>query len=239
LVILIYRPKIIAIAGSTNKTFVKDAIKKNLLAKQIKVSANPKSYNTEIGLPLAILNLPSGYNSFKAWLPIIQKSLLSIFKKDFPKYLILEYGVASKGDMRFLTSIAKPNITIITDLTQRYLESFPSMDHLSKEYQTLIKNTQPNGLLILNFDNKRVRYLEKSARKDLKIKSFAIKKPADYQAIEVHRGKSGEIIKIKIKGEQKIKTIKLNRFGRHNIYVKLIEMIVENIIQKNRLKRRF
>jgi UDP-N-acetylmuramyl pentapeptide synthase len=60
LVLFIHKPVIIAVAGSTNKTFVRDEIRNILEKKGFSVRANPRSFNTEIGLPLAILDLPSG-----------------------------------------------------------------------------------------------------------------------------------------------------------------------------------
>src|SRR3989339_92491 len=101
LVLLIHRPTVIAISGSVNKSFFRDEIKKVLAEQGKTVRANPKNFNTEIGLPLAILNIESGYNSYRAWLPIIWKAFLAIFQKNFPEYLVLELGVSQRGDMRY------------------------------------------------------------------------------------------------------------------------------------------
>ena len=64
-----YKPFVIAVAGSTNKTVAKEYILKFLREKYGKkeVRGNPRSYTTEIGLPLAILSLESGESSFWKW----------------------------------------------------------------------------------------------------------------------------------------------------------------------------
>ena len=71
----IHRPLVIAVAGSINKPFVKMAIKDVLTEAGFKCRANPKNFNTEIGLPLAILYLESGYNSYRKWAEIVVKAL--------------------------------------------------------------------------------------------------------------------------------------------------------------------
>ncbi len=174
LVLFIYRPTIITIAGSTNKTFVKEEIKKVLKKQGLIIRSNPKSFNTEIGLPLAILNLSSGYNSYRLWLPIIFQAAKAIFNKNFPKILVLELGISEPADMKYLLSIIHPKIAVITDITQRYLESFSDMDELVSEYEYLAKKIDKSGLIILNYDNLRVRKLATSTK--VKIKFFGLQK---------------------------------------------------------------
>jgi len=65
LVLAIHQPLIIGLTGSTNVIFTRDEIKRQLAQTGLAARSNPKNFNTEIGLPLAILNLPSGYNSYR------------------------------------------------------------------------------------------------------------------------------------------------------------------------------
>jgi UDP-N-acetylmuramoyl-tripeptide--D-alanyl-D-alanine ligase len=254
-VLFIHRPTIIAIAGSTNKTFVKDEISKILkessFAKAtedgeginpapfrqsisdtkrqlpercgVSVRSNPKSFNTEIGLPLAILNLPSGYNSYKNWLPIIFKAGIKIFQFNFPKFLVLEVGVSDPGDMKYLLTIIKPKIVVITDITQRYLEGFEDMDALVEEYEYLVKKVNKKGLVVLNYDNPRIKKMANISRN--KIKFFGFGDGADCRAVEIKKESGGQLIKIKhnnILSEHKI-----NRFGNHHIYALLVGLIIK------------
>jgi len=224
LVLLIHRPTIIAIAGSTNKTFVKEEIKKALSAKGKSVRANPRNFNTEIGLPLAILYLSSGYNSYKNWLPIIFKALLVIFQTNFPKFLILELGVSDKGDMKYLLSVIKPKIAIITNITQRYLEGFADMDDLVGEYELLVKKTRKDGLVILNYDNIRVRELSKSAK--ARIEFFGLQNGAGWRAVEARKRKIGQ--NVEVTHNNVANQYKINCFGEHHVYAMLVGLIVKN-----------
>jgi len=208
LAILIHRPKIIAIAGSVNKSFFRDEIKRVLIEKKYSVRANPKNFNTEIGLPLAILNLPSGYNSYKNWLPIIWQASKALWQK-FPEFLVLELGVSDQGDMSYLLSLIKPDIAVITDITQRYSEGFDDMDELVDEYKILVKKINSSGLVVLNIDNERVKNLAGETK--AKVQTFSLKNTADWQAEVIKKTTEGQMIKIK--NQNNILNHAINRFG--------------------------
>jgi UDP-N-acetylmuramoyl-tripeptide--D-alanyl-D-alanine ligase len=230
LVLFIHRPTIIAIAGSTNKTFVKEEITKVLKEQGIDVRANPKSFNTEIGLPLAILYLPSGYNSYKQWLPIVMRAFSRLWQKSFPRYLVLELGVSNPGDMKYLLSVIKPKIVVLTEITQRYLESFSDMDELVGEYEYLVKKTPITGFLILNYDNPRIKVMKKEAKGQ--VIYFGIKERADWQAKEIIKEKVGQIIKVNY--QNVTQPYKINRFGQHHVYSLLIGLIIKHYVAKQR-----
>jgi UDP-N-acetylmuramoyl-tripeptide--D-alanyl-D-alanine ligase len=225
LVLFIHRPVIIAVAGSTNKTFVKEEIKRVLAEKGIKVRANINSFNTEIGLPLAVLNLHSGYNEYKKWWPTIFQSFSLIFQKTFPRVLVLELGASSRGDMQHLLSIVEPKIAVITDITQRYLENFSDMNDLAEEYELLARRTSRDGLVIMNYDNLRLRKIFEKIRK--KKESFGLLAGSGWQAKDIERTATGEKFQI-ICGSDIIKK-EIRFFGSHHIYA----AIVGEIVKKN------
>lgn len=222
LVLLVHRPIVIAVAGSTNKSFVKKEVKDLLKKEGLKVRANPKNFNTEIGLPLAILYLPSGYNEYKKWLPAIFKAPVKIFQKNFPSYLVLEMGTSDAGDMKHLLSLVKPQISIITNITQRYLEGYNDMNEMVKEFAELAAQT--SNLLILNNDNNRVRELSSRAR--AKIIKFGEKENSDYIIKNIEKTKKGQVFNLKNK--QKERNIELKKFGKHHIYARAISFIIKD-----------
>lgn len=230
LALLLHRPFIIAIAGSANKNFFREAIKNKLLEQDLSVRSNPKSFNTRIGLPLAILDLPSGYHSYKNWLPIILQAPLAAFKK-FPQVLVLELGVWNRGDMKHLLSIIRPDIAILTDITQKYLEGFADLDELFEEYNCFIKKAGKKGTLILNYDNAQIRAAAAAAKFfSLESKRPELIAPADfYQAEILERGDKGERIKVVHNGEKKL--IELERFGAHHAQALLASLAVSDTIK--------
>jgi UDP-N-acetylmuramoyl-tripeptide--D-alanyl-D-alanine ligase len=223
LTLFIHKPVVIAVSGSTNKTFVKDEIKRVLENKGLGVRANPKNFNTEIGLPLAVSNLPSGYNSYKNWLPVIKQSLFCIFQKNFPEYLVLELGVSRKGDMKYLLSIIKPKISVIIDITQRYLESFSGMDDLVWEYKLLVQNTDKDGTVILNADNVRVKSLAEFSKANVEF--FGTSEESDWKIGGITRSVKGE--KFELSHNSSSSNLEIFRFGLHNIYANIIGIIID------------
>ena len=223
LTLLIHRPQIIAVAGSINKTFAKEEICRVLNEAGLSARSNPRAFNTEIGLSLSILNISSGYNSYLKWLPVILRAPSRIFQKNFPQFLILEFGISDPGDMKFLLSVVKPNITIITDITQRYIEGFDNVEELVGEYEYLVSHVK--GLIILNYDNMRVRELAKISR--AKAVFFGLEDGADWK---------GELVGnniyqvVKIQGQNK--EFKLIRHRIHHVYALLIGQIIAYVSQK-------
>ncbi|MBF0385876.1 MAG: hypothetical protein HQL27_08405 [Candidatus Omnitrophica bacterium] len=221
--LLIHRPQIIAVAGSINKTFVKEEICRVLSEAGLNVRPNPRAFNTEIGLSLSILDLSSGYNSYLKWLPIILRAPMSIFQKNFPKFLVLEFGISDPGDMKFLLSVARPHMTVITDITQRYIEGFDDVEELVDEYEYLASCTK--GLIILNYDNIRVRGLAKFS--PAKAIFFGLEDGADWKGELV----GNNIYQVaKIQGQNK--EFKLIRHGIHHVYSLLIGQIIAYVSQK-------
>ena len=99
LVLLKYKPKIIAITGSVGKTSTKDAVYA-VISKFSYVRKSEKSYNSEIGLPLTILGCRNAWSNPLLWLKNILKGLwLILVPHKYPKWLVLEVGVDHPGDM--------------------------------------------------------------------------------------------------------------------------------------------
>lgn len=228
LALFIHRPVIIAVAGSTNKAFTKNEIKKKLESSGKKVWANSKSLNTEIGLPLSILRLPSGYGSYRDWLPVLAQSIKAVWQKDYPRYIVLELGISKPGDMKHLLSIVSPGISVITDITQRYLESFSGMDDLVEEYGLLVKRTPKKGLVVLNVDNGRVKNLAKVSVAP--IITFGKNEKANCCAKEIERTANGE--KITIVYNNREETHSINSFGTHNVYAYLTSFLISKNLEK-------
>jgi UDP-N-acetylmuramoyl-tripeptide--D-alanyl-D-alanine ligase len=227
IVLTINRPTIIAIAGSTNKTFTKDAIINILKNRGESVIANPKSYNTEIGLPLSILGLPSGYNSPRKWLSTLYQSFFCFFKKS-AKFMVLELGISDQGDMKYLLSLIKPNIAVITDITQRYLESFSGMDELVDEYAYLIDKMAKGSLIVLNNDNARIKLL--APRASAKIATFGTEQNSNYFSSDIARDSQGQLFKVT--NNDKVSEYSIPYYGRHHIYSFLAALIINDYVDK-------
>lgn len=226
LILFLHKPKIIAVAGSINKVFIKERIIKTLEEKKYTTFNTDKNFNTEIGLPLAILGLSrSGYHSYKLWLPIIKESFSKIFTTKYPQYLVISYGISDPGDMKYLLSITgKPFITIINNISQRYLEGFKNMDSLSQEFKTLAQQSQK--ATILNIDNKRIEEISQSIENKI---TYGLSNDADWQILNIDKTKTGQSFTCRNKtGEEHYLDIK--RFGEHHVHAEIIAEIIDTLI---------
>jgi len=149
------KPTIVAVAGSVGKTSTKDAIYE-AVKNSVSTRKSEKSYNSEIGVPLAVLGLPSGGNNPFIWLRnIIDGFFAAFFARHYPAVLILETGIDRPGDMEKLTSWTKPDFVVLTRLPDVpvHVEYFPSPEALTEEKMKLVAALKPEGVLIYNHDD--------------------------------------------------------------------------------------
>lgn len=166
LILLKYKPKVIAITGSVGKTSTKDAVYA-VLASSFYVRKSDKSYNSQIGLPLTVLGVPNGWNNPLIWLKNILKGLwLIIWPHVYPEWLVLEVGVGKSGDMAETAAWLATDVVIITAIgeTPAHIEFFNSRKQLVEEKSGLIKTLKKNGLLVLNADDETVLDMKSKTR---------------------------------------------------------------------------
>ncbi len=157
LALLRYRPKIVAVTGSVGKTATKDAIF-SILGGDFIVGKSPKSFNSEFGVPLAILGIEkSAWGSVSGWfLTLMRGFFVIVYTPRYPKWLVLETGVDRPGDMARLTRYIKPDCVVVTRFgdTPVHLEFFPSREALIKEKALLIHALKKKGFLVVNMDDR-------------------------------------------------------------------------------------
>ena len=150
-----YKPKIVAVTGNVGKTTTKDAIFSVLEAGR-HVRKSEKSFNSEIGIPLAIIGAHNPWWNIAKWFGVFAQGLsLIIFKHPYPVWLVLEVGVDRPGDMKRITSWLRPNIVVVTRIADIpvHIEYFGSRDALIAEKQYLVKALKEQGLLLVNKDD--------------------------------------------------------------------------------------
>lgn len=224
-----HRPFIIAVAGSTNKTTTKDYILKFLREKygENEVRGNPKSYNTEIGLPLAIFYLESGESSVIKWIKVLaQAKMRAFFCRKFPKKLVLELGVEQKGDMKYLLEIIKPNIAIVTNIEGSYTYPNSELELIFEEMKLLAKKVPKDGYLFLNADDERVKSLEDISQ--AKVITYGFSEKADARAENLKMDAEGQTFNFIF--QKKRESIRIKKYGRHFIYAWMTAKIIKNIL---------
>jgi UDP-N-acetylmuramoyl-tripeptide--D-alanyl-D-alanine ligase len=225
-----HKPMIIAISGTTNKTFIKDLILKEI-GDKMDVRGNPKSFNTEIGLPLAVLFLSSGYSSFFKWTCIIFEGFfVALFSRKFPKVLVLEMGVDCRGDMSYLLSIVKPAIAIITNVDRSFFGNDTSIDDVVDEMRQLVKSIKKEGKVFLNGDDERVKALAKDSRAS--VVTWGASDDCIAKILNVKETEFGQSFILKSDGKEEM--IEIKKFGYHNISATVVTRIVTKEILKKK-----
>ena len=107
---------VVGITGSNGKTVVKEWLYQLLNGERI-VTRSPRSYNSQIGVPLSV------------WL-MNEKTEVAIF----------EAGISEMGEMEALHSIIRPTIGVLTNIGGAHQENFYSLTDKCMEKLTLFKN---------------------------------------------------------------------------------------------------
>ncbi len=183
-----YKPKIVAVTGSVGKTSAKDAIA-TVLGQKFFVRKSTKSYNSELGVPLVVLGLETGWLNPFIWLSNILKGfkLLAAPKKmQYPKWLVLELGVERPKDMQKLASWIKPDIVVFTAFAEipPHVEFFSGPEGLVQEKMKLIQGFSQKNFVILNGDDKTL--CETKSKIQAKIISFGFNEENDLRASNYH-----------------------------------------------------
>ena len=109
---------IIGITGSNGKTMVKEWLYQLLLPSQ-KIVRSPRSYNSQIGVPLSV------------WL-LNEQTEVGIF----------EAGISQPGEMSALRDIIQPTIGVLTSLGAPHQENFRSIEEKCMEKLELMHDTE-------------------------------------------------------------------------------------------------
>lgn len=229
-ILIRFRPEIIAISGITGKTIIKNTLLETFRDKY-SIRANPKSYNTKFGLPLAILDIEiENLSSILEWTKgIIKATLKSLFILRFPKKLILELGVDQKGEMNYLLSLIKPKIAILTNIISPYTLPFTQIDVFTNENKFLVKKLPKNGLLISNYDDEHIKKLHRFA--NCPIITYGNNAQSNYYFYNIKETPQGATFSLKRNGKKDLQ-LSTDRFGRIYIQALVIAQILKDYWSK-------
>ncbi|MBI4136218.1 MAG: UDP-N-acetylmuramoyl-tripeptide--D-alanyl-D-alanine ligase [Candidatus Vogelbacteria bacterium] len=182
LVLRRYQPRLVGVTGNIGKTSVKDAIYA-VLARALRagpqgglrVRRSAKSFNSEIGVPLSILNQPNAWGRPLDWLRNLAAGLaLVIFSHDYPDWLVLEIGADRPGDIKKFVRWLKFDLVVLTSLPDLpvHIEFFSSVEAMVEEKLTLLEAARRGGAVIINGDNERLAAVKKKWSEKLNERSI-------------------------------------------------------------------
>lgn len=123
----LFKGEVIAITGSVGKTTTKDMVA-SILGEKYKVLKTEGNYNNHIGLPLTILNYT------------------------LEDVMVVEMGMSHEGELSLLSRIAKPTLSIITNVGAAHIGNLGSRENILKAKLEILDGMD-NKKLIINNDN--------------------------------------------------------------------------------------
>ncbi len=186
--------RVIGITGSVGKSTTKEMVAE-VLGTRYRTLRSPGNLNNEIGLPLTILRLGSGYER-----------------------AVLEMGFYVPGEIQFLCDIAQPQIGVVTNVGTVHAERAGSQEAIARGKSELIQALPPDGVAILNFDDPWVRRMEEKSK--ARVFFYGLSSEADLWADQIEGlGLDGIRFRLHYKGETVHSHIPM--IGRHSVHTAL------------------
>ena len=120
--------QVVGITGSNGKTTTKDIVY-SLLSVKAKTLKTEGNYNNHIGLPYTLLNVT-----------------------DEEKFVVLEMGMSSLGEIRRLGEISSPNYAIITNIGDSHIEFLKTRDNVFKAKTELLEFVDKENTFVCGDD---------------------------------------------------------------------------------------
>jgi UDP-N-acetylmuramoyl-tripeptide--D-alanyl-D-alanine ligase len=124
-----YKVKVVGITGSVGKTTCKE-LTAAVLSSGYQVLKSEANLNTEIGLPLALLQLRPEHER-----------------------VVLEMGMYGLGDVRLLCQMARPQIGVVTNVGPVHLERLGTLEAIAQAKAELVESLPVDGWAVLNGDD--------------------------------------------------------------------------------------
>lgn len=148
---------VVAITGSSGKTTTKDLIA--LLLEDLGPTVAPAgSFNTEVGLPLTILQATHD-----------------------TRFLVLEMGARGVGHVATLCRIAPPDVSVVLNVGSAHLGEFGSREVIGVAKAEIVEALAPEGLAVLNADDPIVAAM--AGRTAAAVRTFGSSPAADVRAV--------------------------------------------------------
>lgn len=191
---------VVGVTGSVGKTSTKEVVAA-ILGQKFRTYRSPGNMNSEIGLPLSLLEIEPG-----------------------TQVAVLEMGGAyAFGELALLASIAQPKIAVVTNVHPVHLERMGTIEAIAETKAELVDAIPPDGVAVLNGDDPRVRAM--AARCRGRVVTYGLDRDNDVRAdrVETH-GLDGSSFWLSLGGEQL--HLKVPLIGGHAVELALAGIAV-------------
>ncbi|MDJ0709339.1 MAG: UDP-N-acetylmuramoyl-tripeptide--D-alanyl-D-alanine ligase [Woeseiaceae bacterium] len=185
-----YDATVIGITGSNGKTTLKELVSA-CLSQDAPTLATQGNLNNDIGMPLMLARIEATH-----------------------RYVVLEMGANHAGEIAYLTSLADPDVVVITNAGSAHLEGFGSIRGVAHAKGEILQNASRPKVAVLNADDKYFDYWS-SLVTDTNSLSFGFDDDADVRAEDIVAGVRSTDFVLHVAGNST--PVSLPLAGIHNV----------------------
>ncbi len=181
--------KVVAITGSVGKSTTKEMIA-SVLASTFRVSKTPANHNNDIGMPMAILDMPED-----------------------TQVAVLEMGMNHFREIAYLSCIAHPDVAVIVNIGTMHIEFLGTQQGIRQAKLEIVEGMTPQGMLLLNGDDMLLRWLDVTPKQ--RITYFGCSDGCQVRALDVSQ--SGGALKFRVEAGRLSFPVEMHLEGEHFI----------------------
>jgi UDP-N-acetylmuramoyl-tripeptide--D-alanyl-D-alanine ligase len=155
---------VIGVTGSNGKTTLKEMIAA-CLSSLAPTLATQGNLNNDIGMPLMMVRVDASH-----------------------EFVVLEMGANHAGEIAYLTSLAKPDVVVISNAAAAHLEGFGSIEGVARAKAEILQGKARPKVAVLNADDEYFSYWA-SLVEGIDVLSFGLGEEADVRADQIVTGK--------------------------------------------------
>jgi UDP-N-acetylmuramoyl-tripeptide--D-alanyl-D-alanine ligase len=186
--------RVVGITGSVGKSTTKEVVAQ-VLSQRYRTLKSPGNLNNEIGLPLTVLRLGSGY-----------------------EHAVLEMGFYVPGEIAFLCDIAQPQVGVVSNVGTVHAERAGSQENIFLGKSELVQSLPEDGVAILNFDDPWVRKMEEKTR--ARVFFYGLSPESELWADNVE-GLGLDGIRFRLHYHRETLHVRIPMIGRHSVHTAL------------------
>ena len=181
--------KVVAVTGSVGKSTTKEMIAA-VLSGTFRVSKTPANHNNDIGMPMAILDMPED-----------------------TEVAVLEMGMNHFREIAYLSCIAHPDVAVIINVGTAHIEFLGTQQGIRQAKLEILEGMTPQGMLLLNGDDTMLRCLDVTPKQ--RITYFGASEGCDVRALDVSQ--KGGVLRFTVEAGRLTFPVEMQLEGEHYV----------------------
>ena len=195
--------RIIAVTGSVGKTTTKEFIY-SVLSEAMKTHKTEGNFNNHIGLPLTLFALSLD-----------------------DRAAVLEMGMSARGEISYLSRLARPDIAVITNIGTSHLEHLGTRENIAAAKMEILDGLSPDGTLLINGDEPLLREAKERFQRVKTVSRGNV--GADFCAVNEALPEGSLQYDLQYDGKL-VKSLALPVPGAHNIYNSMVAYAIGRLL---------